>query len=111
MKLTRKIKEKYNETYTELMTIKKSVLFWNGVFVLALLLSAIFCYPLFMLLEISSSILAVGILFDGDMDKNDLWVFFTITTLAILVLFLIGYICYQIYINTIGKFNDWLDNK
>lgn len=102
--------------------MKKSVIFWNCVLILIVILFAIISIKLFIAVELILSIIILFAIITGNFDyidvdglfqivKNNFWIVITPITIIAAILILIGMSISWIYKNTISKFNNWLDKK
>ena len=105
-KLINKVKH-----FLDLSELSRSTIFWNGLLLVLLILSLIFCPNMFIMFQCFGSLICFAKMFDGDMEKEDIWMLYTIVPWFFLVLVGIGYLIYLIYKHTILRFNRWLDNK
>lgn len=106
-----KLKKFFVNCYNEICAMDRSVRFWNGLLLVVLILSIFLCPPIFMIFQCFGSIIALAIIFDGNMEKEDLWMFYTVVPWFGLLLVGIGYSIYFVYKHTILRFNKWLNNK
>ncbi len=103
--------ELWNDIVKCVTEIPRSVLFWNGLVFLFFIVVFFINPEAFLVIQGIASFLALAIVADGEDDKNQIWIIGTaLFWLAIIFVGVIGSINW-IGTLTIGKFNDWLDNK
>jgi 4-hydroxybenzoate polyprenyltransferase len=104
MNIKKELIEGWNET-------PNSVKFWNSLVLLLLIIVGIINMGLLYILLSFGSLLALGIMIDGDDSKHHLWMFLMpITWLLIFLSIIIG-LFYFFYLKVITPFNDWLNEE
>lgn len=93
------------------LALPKSVRFWNLLALFSLITIGIISYELLVVVWIFASIFIVAKAIDGDITENDVWMWFIPITWCVIALGIIGGILYLIYMNTIVRFNAWLDKE
>lgn len=94
--------------------IKNSTLIFSIIFFIALVLTAIFWWNAFLVLQLFSSALALGYFFDTDLGVNNDFPIWIVVTGAGLFLFIFGAIILfltWIYKHTITKLINYIDNE
>ena len=87
-----------------------SAKFWNLMILIVLVVSGSFSLDLLIYELVIGSIITIILALNDDVE-NHFWALFMPISLGCILLFLSGYLLYSVYMNTIVKFNNWLDKK
>ena len=103
--------EVWNDIVKGIKKTPNSVLFWNGLVFLGFIVAFFVNIEVFVTVQGLASIFALAIVFDGDADKNQIWIlgtaFFWLALSFVAVLGLGSWIGSL----TVERFNNWLDKK
>ncbi len=107
----RYLAELWNDIVQGVKEIPNSVLFWNGLVFLIFIIAFFINIEMFVSVQGLASIFALAIVFDGNADKTQIWILGTVFFWVALSFVAVIGLASWIGIQTVSKFNDWLDNK
>lgn len=115
MKTIKQIKDILLEWKNEILDRSRAALFWYAVLYIAFIVTAIISPSMAAIISMCGSFILFGFLLDGKDDVDLLWAPLTIlfwTGLFVAIFCFILFIVFRfIYMNTIYKFNKWLNGE